>query len=51
LVRDLSLLEIEYDIKFVQPVDMFPWTRTCWVRINSKLKKMSWRLTNLNFMV
>ena len=29
LVRDLHLLEDKYDIKEIQPVDMFPFTRTC----------------------
>lgn len=26
LMRDLAMLEEKYDIKFIQPVDMFPWT-------------------------
>ena len=28
LVRDLSKLENDYDIQFLKPVDMFPFTRT-----------------------
>ena len=26
LARDISLLEEEYNLEIVQPVDMFPWT-------------------------
>lgn len=29
LARDISLLEDEYNLGIVQPVDMFPYTRTC----------------------
>ena len=29
LARDIDLLEEKYDIGEVQPVDMFPYTRTC----------------------
>ncbi len=29
LARDISLLEEKYELKKVQPVDMFPFTRTC----------------------
>ena len=28
LVRDLSKLEVSYEIKRIKPVDMFPFTRT-----------------------
>ena len=31
LARDLKKLSIKYEIKQVQPVDMFPWTRSCGV--------------------
>ena len=27
MVRDLAMLEKVYDIKLIQPVDMFPWTK------------------------
>lgn len=29
LARDISLLEDKYNLEIVQPVDMFPYTRTC----------------------
>lgn len=29
LIRDLACFEEIYNIEFIQPVDMFPWTRTC----------------------
>ena len=43
LVDNLLLLEKDYDIKVVQPVDMFPFTRTCWVH-NSTRPKKYWKI-------
>ena len=36
LARDIALLEEKYELKTVQPVDMFPFTRTCGVCIRPK---------------
>ena len=39
LARDLSLLEEKYNIKTIQPVDMFPWTSHIETIAELKLKK------------
>jgi len=40
LARDISLLEEKYELKTVQPVDMFPFTRTCGVCSYIRIKKV-----------
>ena len=39
MVRDISMMEAEYKVKEVQPVDMFPFTRTRGVRSSAMSKK------------
>ncbi len=40
MVRDISMMEAEYKVKEVQPVDMFPFTRTRGVRSSAMSKKL-----------
>ena len=51
LARDISLLEEKYELKTVQPVDMFPFTRTCGVRcsIGFKIKGEIYEGLNIKF--
>ena len=41
MVRDINMMEAEYVVKEIQPVDMFPLTRTCGVRGSIGIKE--WR--------
>lgn len=42
LVRDLSKLEDDYDVQFLKPVDMFPFTRTLRSGLSFTIKIKSW---------
>ena len=49
LARDISLLEEKYDIGEVQPVDMFPYTRTCGSYSVATFKGIAKALKNRDF--
>lgn len=39
IVRDIKLLEEKYETNEIQPVDMFPFTRTCGMYLHFKIEK------------